>query len=148
MSLPVYAVYQATGIVLPSNGTQPDGVGTFIPPGTPRTRPLSCPVTCCIWGGTIDDYHHSAVYAGNGEVWDDFAPGSHVQLHTMAFLEQSYNYDGAYRFWNGGQSTSPPPPACRRPTRPRLRPGGLRRRGVRLRGRLLRLAARARGRGG
>ncbi|MGA3147294.1 MAG: hypothetical protein ABSF33_07435, partial [Acidimicrobiales bacterium] len=33
MSLAQYAVYQATGIVLPSNGTQPAGVGTFIPPG-------------------------------------------------------------------------------------------------------------------
>ncbi len=110
MSLPVYAVWQATGITLPSNGTQPSGVGTFIPPGNAPYTAALLPGDVVYWGGTIDDYHHSAVYAGNGEVWDDFAPGSRVQLHTMAFLEQSYTYDGAYRFWNGGQSVTPPPP--------------------------------------
>ena len=109
MSLPVYAVYQATGIVLPSNGTQPRGVGTFIPPGNfPYTADL-LPGDIVYWGGTINRYHHSAVYAGNGMVWDDFQPGAHVQLHTMAFLEQSYTYDGAIRYWTGGQSVTPPP---------------------------------------
>ncbi len=109
MSLPVYAVYQATGIVLPSNGTQPRGVGTFIPPGNfPYTADL-LPGDIVYWGGTINSYHHSAVYAGNGMVWDDFQPGAHVQLHTMAFLEQSYTYDGAIRYWTGGQSVTPPP---------------------------------------
>jgi hypothetical protein len=110
MSLGQYAVFQATGIVLPSNGTQPTKVGTFIPPQNPPgdTGGL-LPGDVTYWGGTINRYHHSAIYAGNGNVWDDFAPGSHVQLHTMAFLELSYNYDGAYRFWSSGPSSTPPP---------------------------------------
>ena len=33
MSLVQYAVYQATGIALPGDGSQPEGVGTVIPPG-------------------------------------------------------------------------------------------------------------------
>ena len=108
-------------------------MGTFIPPGNAPYTAALLPGDVVYWGGTIDDYHHSAVYAGNGEVWDDFAPGSRVQLHTMAFLEQSYTYDGAYRYWNGGQSVTPPPPPP--PVHPhRLRPGRCRRRGVRLRG--------------
>jgi cell wall-associated NlpC family hydrolase len=109
MSLPVYAVYQATHIVLPTDGTQPKGVGTFIPPGSPPYTADLLPGDVLYWGGTIDDYHHSAVYAGNGEVWDDFEPGDHVQLRTMAFLEESYNYEGAMRFWGDGQSVTPPP---------------------------------------
>ena len=32
MSLVQYAVYQATGIALPGDGSQPAGVGTVIPP--------------------------------------------------------------------------------------------------------------------
>jgi hypothetical protein len=31
MSLVQYAVYQATGIALPADGSQPKGVGTVIP---------------------------------------------------------------------------------------------------------------------
>ena len=109
MSLPVYAVYQATHIVLPTDGTQRTGVGTFIPPGSaPYTADLR-PGDVLYWGGTIDDYHHSAVYAGDGQVWDDFEPGDHVQLRTMAFLEESYNYEGAMRYWGDGQSVTPPP---------------------------------------
>ncbi len=117
MSLPVYAVYQATGIVLPSNGTQP-GVGTFIPPGSyPYTADLQ-PGDVLFWGGTIDNYHHSAVYIGNGEVWDDFEPGAHVQIHTMAFLEASYQYEGAYQYWTAGTTSSTPPPATTGPPGP------------------------------
>ena len=132
MSLPVYAVWQATGIALPSNGTQPSGVGTFIPPGNAPYTAALLPGDVVYWGGTIDDYHHSAVYAGNGEVWDDFGPGSRSAMHTMAFLEQSYTYDGAYRFWNGGQSVTPPPPGPP-PSTPPATTWSVRRRGVRLR---------------
>ncbi len=107
MSLAQYAVYQATGITLPGNGTQLAGVGTFIPPGNlPYTADL-LPGDVVFWGGTIDRYNHSGIYAGNGEVWDAFDNGYPVAEHSFSFLEHSYNYDGAIRYWG----TPPPSPA-------------------------------------
>jgi hypothetical protein len=100
MSLAQYAVYQVLGITLPPNGTQLSGVGTYLPPSD--TAGL-LPGDVTYWGGTIDHYTHSGVYAGNGEVWDAVGVGIPVQLHTLGYLEQIYNYDGAIRYWT--QST-------------------------------------------
>ena len=105
MSLSQYAVYQVTGIVLPSDGSQLSGVGTVIPPSD-MTDLLPGDVT--YWGGTLDHFTHSGIYAGNGEIWDAVSAGIPVQLHTFAYLEQIYTYDGAIRYGNAG-SISPPP---------------------------------------
>jgi cell wall-associated NlpC family hydrolase len=96
MSLAQYAVYQVTGIVLPSDGSQLSGVGTVIAP-TDTADLLPGDVT--YWGGTLDHFTHSGVYAGNGEVWDAVGIGIPVQLHTLAYLEGIYSYDGAIRYW-------------------------------------------------
>jgi len=116
MSLVQYAVYQVTGIVLPSNGSQLSGVGTVIP-ASDTTDLLPGDVT--FWGGSLDHFTHSGVYAGNGEVWDAVGVNVPVQLHTFAQLEQTYgyNYDGAIRYWTGSTSTPTPTPP--------LTPGGL-----------------------
>jgi hypothetical protein len=115
MSLAQYAVYQVTGIALPSDGSQLAGVGTFIAP-TDTADLLPGDVT--YWGGTLDHFAHSGIYAGNGEVWDAVGIGIPVTLHTMTYLEGIYSYDGAIRYWT--TSTTPTPT----PTPP-LTPGGL-----------------------
>jgi hypothetical protein len=115
MSLAQYAVYQVTGIVLPSDGSQLAGVGTFI--AANDTADL-LPGDVTYWGGTLNHFAHSGIYAGNGEVWDAVGIGIPVQLHTLAYLEGIYSYDGAIRYWT---TTSTPTPT---PTPP-LSPGGL-----------------------
>jgi hypothetical protein len=114
MSLAQYAVYQVTGIVLPSGGSQLSGVGTVIA-ATDTADLLPGDVT--YWGGSgIDHFIHSGIYAGNGEVWDAVGVGIPVQEHTMTYLEGIYTYDGAIRYWTTSTTPTPAPP---------LTPGGL-----------------------
>jgi hypothetical protein len=117
MSLAQYAVYQVTGIILPSDGSQLSGVGTVIPASD--TADL-LPGDVTYWGGSLDHFTHSGVYAGNGEVWDAVGIGIPVQLHTMTYLEGIYTYDGAIRYSTPTTTTTPTPT----PTPP-LTPGGL-----------------------
>jgi hypothetical protein len=112
MSLAQYAVYQATGIVLPSNGSQPNGVGTVIPPdGTTAASYASDlqPGDVTFWGGTLDNFSHSGVYAGNGEVWDAVGVNIPVQEHTLTQLmtTYNYNYDGAIQYWSSSAGSPP-----------------------------------------
>ena len=113
MSLAQYAVYQVTGIVLPSDGSQLAGVGTFI--AADDTADL-LPGDVTYWGGTLDHFAHSGIYAGNDEVWDAVGIGIPVQLHTLAYLEGIYSYDGAIRYWTTTSTcllyTSPSPRDC------------------------------------
>jgi cell wall-associated NlpC family hydrolase len=109
MSLAQYAVFQAIGLEIPGDGSQLSGKGTFIPPGD--TADL-LPGDITFWGGTLDHFEHSGIYAGNGEIWDAVNIDIPVQLHTMAYLSNLYTYDGAIRYWNA----TPAPP---------LTPGGL-----------------------
>ena len=104
MSLAQYAVYQVTGIVLPSDGSQLSGVGTVIPASD--TADLQ-PGDVTFWGGTLDHFTHSGVYAGNDEVWDAVGPGIPVQLHTLTYLEGIYTYDGAIRYCDGVDHSDP-----------------------------------------
>ena len=101
MSLVQYAVYQATGIILPDNGTQPEGVGTYIPPAATLAEDEAqvLPGDAVYWGGSgIDGFAHSGIYAGNDEVWDAVGPGIYVQTHTFEYLRETYNYDGAEQY--------------------------------------------------
>jgi hypothetical protein len=97
MSLAQYAVYQGIGLTIPANGSQLTGVGTFIPPSD--TTDL-VPGDVTFWGGTIDSFSHSGIYAGNGEIWDAVGVDIPVQLHTFAYLEKLYNYDGAIQYFS------------------------------------------------
>jgi cell wall-associated NlpC family hydrolase len=111
MSLAQYAVYQAIGLKIPGDGSQLSGVGTFIPPDD--TAALQ-PGDITFWGGSLDAFDHSGVYAGNGNVWDAVAINIPVQLHSMSYLENRYSYDGAIRYATGTPTPTPP-----------LTPGGL-----------------------
>jgi cell wall-associated NlpC family hydrolase len=108
VTLVQYAVFQATGIVLPGDGTQPTGVGAFIAPqatSAEDTAPL-LPGDAVFWGGSgINGFVHSGVYAGGGNVWDAININQPVQLHTMTYLRSVYSYDGAMRFWGTGAVT-------------------------------------------
>jgi cell wall-associated NlpC family hydrolase len=111
MSLVQYAVYQATGIALPGDGSQPAGVGTVIPPSgsTPAQWASDLlPGDATYWGGTLDGYSHSGIYAGNGEVWDAIGVNQPVQEHSLAYLSSQYggDYDGAVRYWTPSTVTS------------------------------------------
>ena len=110
MSLAQYAVYQGTGhqVALPSNATQRK-VGTFIPPSSQGTVGADQvglqPGDVVFFGGTIDSYHHSGIYAGDGKVWDALGNATNganipVQKHSFSSIYSDYGnvYDGAYRY--------------------------------------------------
>ena len=105
VTLVQYAVFQATGIALPGDGTQPSGVGAFIPPQATIAEDNArlLPGDAVFWGGSgINGFVHSGIYAGGGNVWDAIGISQPVQLHTMAYLQSVYRYDGAMRFWGAG----------------------------------------------
>jgi cell wall-associated NlpC family hydrolase len=109
MSLVQYAVYQATGIALPSDGSQPKKVGTIIPKAKTLAGDMAVlrPGDAVYWGGSgIDGFAHSGIYAGDGKVWDAVDVNEPVQKHTMAHLSKIYTYDGAIRY----KSHRPPQP--------------------------------------
>jgi cell wall-associated NlpC family hydrolase len=103
MTLAQYAVYQATGIVLPSDGTQLSGVGRFIPPEDSADL---LPGDVVYWGRTLDDFEHSGIYAGDGKVWDALKINAPVQMHTWSELTALYSYDGAIRYSSALSATS------------------------------------------
>jgi hypothetical protein len=109
MSLAQFAVFQATGIALPGDGSQLPGVGQSIPPEATIAQDTAdlLPGDVVFWGGTISNFSHSGIYAGNGNVWDALAIGVPVQTHTMAFLSTIYNYDGAIRYWKASAPLTP-----------------------------------------
>jgi cell wall-associated NlpC family hydrolase len=122
-TLVMFAVYRATGIVLPGDGTQPNGVGTYLPPQSTIAgdEAYLLPGDATFWGGSgINGFVHSGIYAGNGEVWDAVDVNQPVQLHTMSYLQNIYHYDGAMRFWSAGGGGAPPPTPP-----PPATPGGL-----------------------
>jgi cell wall-associated NlpC family hydrolase len=92
MSLAVYAVYQGTGHKVTLNNNATDTGGKAVSEADLEPGDIT------YWGGSLSSYHHSAVYAGDGNIWDAFEPGAKVQEHTMSFLEGSYQYEGAYRY--------------------------------------------------
>jgi hypothetical protein len=102
MSLVQYAVYQVTHIVLPGNGTQPKGAGTFFAPQPTIAEDTAqlLPGDAVFWGGSgVNGYAHSGIYAGDGNVWDAIGVDQPVQQHSMTYLRSVYTYDGAMRFW-------------------------------------------------
>jgi cell wall-associated NlpC family hydrolase len=100
MSLVQYAVYQVTGVALPNDGSQLKGVGKVIPKAGTLAEDTAAlrPGDAVFWGGTMNDFLHSGIYAGNGKVWDAVDVNQPVQTHTMAHLAKIYTYDGAIRY--------------------------------------------------
>ena len=97
--LTLYAVYQATGILLPHGVGQDTGHG-----GVPVARSELQPGDLVFFGPTLASYTHAGVYAGNGEMWDaqnEYVP---VQKHHLYS-----NYVGATRYWHTVPEEPPPP---------------------------------------
>jgi len=96
--LTLYAVYQATGILLPHDGKQAETPGGTII-STPKTLK---PGDLVFFGGSLDTFLHAGIYAGTGKVWNaDTIPGTGVQLTPMSWLEATpkMQFVGGDRFW-------------------------------------------------
>ena len=96
-TLSMYAVYQATGMVLSNDGRQATEGGQII-----TNEADLQPGDLVFFGGTLDNFSHAGVYAGGGNVWDALDYNYPVQLHTLAQIE---NYPGDYfvggaRYWS------------------------------------------------
>jgi hypothetical protein len=91
--LTMYAVYQATGIVLAHNGSQGLDGGTQI-----TSASALQPGDLVFFGGSYSSFEHSGVYAGGGLFWDANDYGRPVQEHSMAWEEYAYNFVGGERF--------------------------------------------------
>jgi hypothetical protein len=98
--LTLYAVYQATGILLPH------GVGqNSAPGGTPVARSELQPGDLVFFGPSLAHYTHAGVYAGGGKMWDAQTEHVPVALHSLYS-----NYVGATRYWHEKKEEEPPPP--------------------------------------
>ena len=110
MSLAQYAVYQVTGITVPSNGELLPGGAMWDGQGTPlgKDQGQLQPGDVVFFGGSdLWHYAHSGIYAGGGEVWDALQTGTPVGEHTMTDLTGIYtNYQGGVRY---SGSVTPPP---------------------------------------
>jgi hypothetical protein len=106
MSLVQYAVYQGTGgqVIIPDSGS-PDVDG-----GQVISEADLEPGDAVFMGGpgSLADYAHSAIYAGNGMIWDDYTENEPVQMRTLASIQNPtgpYLFDGGVR-WNTTVSTT------------------------------------------
>jgi cell wall-associated NlpC family hydrolase len=88
--LTLYAVYQATGILLPHGKGQES-----VPGGTPVARSELQPGDLVFFGPSLANYSHAGVYAGGGKMWDAQNEGVPVQLHSLYS-----DYVGAERYWH------------------------------------------------
>jgi cell wall-associated NlpC family hydrolase len=96
--LALYAVYQATHIVLPhGQGIENVRGGTRI-----TSESNLAPGDIILFGGTWTDYEHVGIYAGGGKMWDaNIAyPPYHdgVQERSLAWETAALNFIGAIRF--------------------------------------------------
>ncbi len=95
--LTMYAVYQATGIVLPHSGAQGTTGGQRI-----YHQSELQPGDLVFFGGSYGSFEHAGVYAGNGEFWDANNWGVPVQKHSLAWEEHGLPFVGGDRYWSGG----------------------------------------------
>jgi hypothetical protein len=109
MSLAQYAVYQGTGgqAVIPDSGSPVVDGGQVISEADLE------PGDAVFMGGSgpLADYAHSAIYAGNGMIWDDFTENDTVQLRTLASIQNPtgpYLFDGGVRYPTSGVSAPVP----------------------------------------
>ena len=119
MSLAMYAVYQVTGNKIPqpdANDTYPNGyAGTWIKPQSTEAQDVASldPGDAVFFGGAMNNYAHTGIYAGSSEVWDagtstsanptgEVAQTAFSQLVTVYGLA---DYQGAMRY---GTGSSPP----------------------------------------
>jgi cell wall-associated NlpC family hydrolase len=99
--LTLYAVYQATGIKLPHGQGQEDDGGTLIT--NPSISQLEVG-DLLLFGSSPSDYQHTAIYAGNGKMWDanvagaPYPDGVHERTVSWETASPEYPLVGAVRF--------------------------------------------------
>lgn len=96
--LTLYAVYQATHILLPhGQGIENVKGGMLI-----QSQSQLLPGDIILFGGSITNYVHVGIYAGNGYMWDAntaIAPyPDGVQERTVKWETAALKFDGAVRF--------------------------------------------------
>jgi cell wall-associated NlpC family hydrolase len=96
--LALYAVYQATHIVLPhGQGIENVKGGTRI-----TSESQLQPGDVILFGGTWTNYDHVGIYAGNGKMWDaniSYSPyPDGVQERTLSWETAALKFVGAVRF--------------------------------------------------
>jgi hypothetical protein len=94
--LALFAVYQATGILLPhGHGMESARGGTLI-----RYQSELRPGDLVFFGGgSLSNFDHVGIYAGGGVVWDAANYYVPVQQHSLAWIEHSLRFDGAVRYF-------------------------------------------------
>jgi NlpC/P60 family len=108
--LALFAVFQATGILLPhGRGMQAGHGGQLI------TNQASLePGDLVFFGGSLGRFDHVGVYAGGGKVWDADDFNVPVQEHSLRWIEHGLRFDGAVRYSHAsappGPKTGPPAP--------------------------------------
>ena len=106
--LTLYAVFRATGKVLSHDGKQATEGGQVI------SNPADLlPGDLVFFGGTLNSFEHSGVYAGNNTFWDANDYNVPVQERTMAWEEHGLPFVGGVRYWSvsGGGGGTPPAPS-------------------------------------
>ena len=109
--LTLYAVYQGTGgaVRLTHGPTQADHGGEEI------SRTDLLPGDVVYFGGTLSDFVHAGIYAGDTEVWNaDTIPATGVQRQKISWFTSGPTplpFVGAMRYWTSGGGTPPPPPS-------------------------------------
>src|SRR5262249_19881659 len=99
--LSLYAVFHATGLVLPH------GDGIWTAPGAVAhitNQSQLAPGDVILFGGTVAHYLHVGIYAGNGYMWDantvywTYPDGVYKRLVSAETADPTYHFDGAVRF--------------------------------------------------
>ncbi|HEU4967150.1 MAG TPA: NlpC/P60 family protein [Candidatus Saccharimonadales bacterium] len=105
--LALYAVYKGTGIALPHGQGMQSAGGQVI---TAQADLLPGDLVF-FGGGSLANFNHVGVYAGNGVMWDANNFNVPVQQHTLAWEthDTSEGFDGGVRYWtstvgSGGSS--------------------------------------------
>jgi len=98
--LTLFSVFHATGITLPHDGKQETvGGGTLI-----KSISSLQPGDVIFFGGTLQNFLHAGIYAGNGYMWDSNTPywkygdGVEERLVSAETADATYHFDGAIRF--------------------------------------------------
>jgi hypothetical protein len=124
MSLAMFAVYHVTGVEIPqadANDTYPNGyAGTWIKPQSTEEQDVDSlePGDAVFFGGAMNNYAHTGIYAGSSEVWDagtstTVNPTGKVAMTEFSQLVTVYglsDYQGAMDY-NSLAQINPPPPS-------------------------------------
>lgn len=95
--LALYAVYQATGIILPHGAGMESQPGGQVISNQSDLQPGDL---VFFGGGSLSNFEHVGIYAGNGMMWDANDYNVPVQEHSLAWEEAALAFDGGVRYWS------------------------------------------------